>query len=110
MLSLRGAIESASRQPKGESLQMETAYVVRTVPLVDPKGATIGWVRVGLFNDGTMPSGQVFLRDGSVCGQAEALERVSRDRELLYGSQEEAARDGLARLRAADAVRFPGRP
>lgn len=43
------------------------------------------------------------LRDGSECGQAEALERLALDPGLLYPTREEAVQDGIARLRDADA-------
>lgn len=82
---------------------MKTVYVVRTVPVRDAGGAVVGWVRVDLLADGTRPTDQVFLRDGTACGQAEAMERLTRDLGLLYPTREEAVRDGLARLRAASA-------
>jgi len=46
----------------------------------------------------------VFLRDGSACGQADAAERVALDPSLLYMTRDEAEREGLARLRVADAI------
>ena len=66
-------------------------------------GAIIGWV-ADLLADGTKPTDLVFLRDGSACGQAEATERLALDPSLLYPTRDEAVRDGLARLRAADAT------
>ena len=45
------------------------------------------------------------LRDGTACGQAEALVRVARDPGLLYPSESAAARDGLTRLRQTGARR-----
>ena len=68
------------------------------------KGAVIGWVRGSLLANGTKPTNVVFLRDGSACGQAEAGERLALDPSLLYPTRDEAVRDGLARLRAADAI------
>ena len=67
-------------------------------------GAIIGWVRADLLADGTKPTDLVLLRDGSACGQAEAAERLALDPSLLYPTRDEAMRDGLARLRAADAI------
>jgi len=52
-----------------------------------------------LFADGTNPTDLVILRDGSAFGQAEARERVSTDRSLLYSTREAAVKDRLARLR-----------
>jgi len=49
-------------------------------------------------------SSLVFLRDGSACGQADAAERVALDPSLLYMTRDEAVREGLARLRVADAI------
>lgn len=66
-------------------------------------GAIVGWVRADAFTDGTKPTDMVVLRDGSACGQAEASLRISLDPSLLYRTQDEAAKDGLARLREADA-------
>lgn len=82
---------------------MKTVYAVQTLPVRDAKGVIIGWVRADLFADGTQPTDVVILRDGSPCGQAEAAERLAADPGLLYRTRDEAVRDGLARLRAADA-------
>jgi hypothetical protein len=57
-----------------------------------------------MLADGTKPTDMVFLRDGSACGQAEAAERIARDPSLLYPTRDEAVRDGLVSLRAADAI------
>jgi hypothetical protein len=82
---------------------MKTVYVVRTIPVRDASGAVLGWVRADLLADGTKPTDMVILRDGSRIGQAEAAELVANDLGLLYVTRKEAVRDGLARLRAADA-------
>ncbi len=83
---------------------MNTAYVVRALPVRDLKGAVIGWVRADVLANGTKPTDLVFLRDGSACGQADAARRLALDPSLLYLTRDEAVRDGLARLRAADAA------
>jgi hypothetical protein len=82
---------------------MKTVYAVRAVPVRDADGAVIGWVRADLLADGTSPNDVVILRDGAAYGQAEAIERIACDPGLLYASEEEAVRDGIARLRAAHA-------
>lgn len=82
---------------------MNTVHVVRTIPVLDADGSVRGWVRAGLLADGSSPTDQVFLRDGTACGQAEALERLASDSGLLYSTRDEAVRDGLARLRKAEA-------
>jgi hypothetical protein len=83
---------------------MNTVYAVRALPVRDMEGAVIGWVRADVVADGTKPTDLVFLRDGSACGQAEAADRLAVDPSLLYPTRGEAVRDGLARLRAADAI------
>jgi hypothetical protein len=83
---------------------MNTFYAVRALPVRDIKGVVIGWVRADLLADGTSPMDLVFLRDGSACGQAVAAERLALDPSLLYATRDEAVREGLARLRAADAT------
>ena len=83
---------------------MNTVYAVRALPVRDVKGAVIGWVRADLLADGTKPTDLVFLRDGSACGQADAAERLALDSSLLYPTRHEAVREGLTRLRAADAT------
>jgi hypothetical protein len=83
---------------------MNTVYAVRTLPVRDVKGAIIGWVRTDLFADGRKPTDPVLLRDGSSCGQEEAAKRLALDPSLLYPTRDEAVRDGLARLRTADAI------
>jgi hypothetical protein len=80
---------------------MKNVYAVRTLPVLDVAGNVAGWVRADVFADGTKASDMVFLRDGSAYAQAEAMERINADRSLLYETQEEAAGDGLARLREA---------
>ena len=56
-----------------------------------------------MFADGTKSTDMVVLRDGSAVSQSEAAGRIVRDLTLLYPTREEAVRDGLAQLRAADA-------
>jgi hypothetical protein len=80
---------------------MKTVYAVRPVAVRDAAGAVAGWVRADLFADGTDPSDLIVLRDGSACGQAEAMARINADRSLLYRTCDDAVRDGLARLRDA---------
>lgn len=82
---------------------MKTVFAVRTLPVTDVNGAVLGWVRADMFADGTKPTDMVVLRDGSAAGQREAAERIARDLTLLYPTRDEAVRDGLAQLRAADA-------
>jgi hypothetical protein len=89
---------------------MNTAYAVRALPVRDVTGAIVGWVRGSPLANGTKPTDLVFLRDGSACGQAEAAERLALDPSLLYPTRDEAVRDGLARLRAADAIDRRVRP
>jgi hypothetical protein len=81
---------------------MKSVYVVRAIPVRDEHGTIQGWVRADVLADGSKPSDAVFLRDGSICAQVEALDRVARDPGLLYSTEEEAVREGIARLRAAD--------
>jgi hypothetical protein len=85
---------------------MKTVYTVRAIPARDAFGAIIGWVRADAFAAGTSPTDTVVLRDGSACGQAEAALRTALDPSLLYPTREEAVKDGLARLREADAAAF----
>jgi hypothetical protein len=66
---------------------MNTIYPVRTLPV-----------------HGTQPTDLVFLRDGSAWGQGDAALRLAIDPSLLYPTRDEAVRDGLDRLRAADAT------
>jgi hypothetical protein len=80
---------------------MNNIYVVRTVPVRDERGAVAGWVRVDLVADGSLSSDLVFLRDGSACTQADAVERIAENPALLYRTEDEAVRDGIDRLRAA---------
>ena len=80
---------------------MKTIYAVSTLPVLDTTGAIRGWVRSDPFADGSKPTDVVILRDGSAWGQADALAVVNRDPSLLYATREEAARDGIARLRRA---------
>lgn len=84
---------------------MKTVFAVSTIPVRDSAGAIVGWVRADLLADGTEPTDAVFFRDGTACGQAEALERLERDPSLLYPTREEAVHDGLRRLRQAAADR-----
>jgi hypothetical protein len=82
---------------------MNTAHVVRAIPVRGDDGSVQGWVRADLLADGSSPTDQVFLRDGTACGQAEALERLASDSRLLFSTRGEAVRDGIARLRKASA-------
>jgi hypothetical protein len=82
---------------------MNTVHVVRAIPVRGDDGSVQGWVRADLLADGSSPTDQVFLRDGTACGQAQALERLARDPDLLFSTRDEAMRDGIARLRQADA-------
>ena len=84
---------------------MRTVYVVRAIAVRNDVGAVVGWVRADPLADGTRPTDAVFLRDGSACGQAEASKRIGRDPGLLYPSEADAVREGLAQLRAAEARR-----
>jgi hypothetical protein len=84
--------------------KMNTIYAVRALPARDAKRAVIGWVRADVLADGTNPTDLVYLRDGSACGQTEAAQRLVLDPGLFYATRDEAVRDGLARLRAADAA------
>jgi hypothetical protein len=81
---------------------MNTVHVVRAIPVRGDDGSVQGWVRADLLADGNSPTDRVFLRDGRACGQAEALERLASDSELLFSTREEAVRDGIARLSKAD--------
>lgn len=84
---------------------MKTVYTVRSIPVRNAKGATVGWVRADMFPDGTDPADMVLLRDGSAFGQAEAAKRIAVDPALLYPTRAEAMHDGLAIRRCAQ----PGR-
>jgi hypothetical protein len=81
---------------------MKSVYVVRAIRVRDVEGTIAGCVRADIFAEGSRPTDAVILRDGSMCGQAEGLQRVSADRSLLYGTEAEAVRDGVERLRRAD--------
>jgi hypothetical protein len=83
---------------------MKTVYAVRTLPVRDAGGVIRGWVRVDVLADETSSDSLVFLRDGTACGQAEAMRRIASDLGLLYPTRDEAVREGIARLRAADAM------
>jgi hypothetical protein len=78
---------------------MKTIYAVSTLPVRDTSGAIRGWVRSDPSADGGKSTDVVILRDGSAWAQADALAVVNRDPSLLYTTREEAARDGVARLR-----------
>lgn len=80
---------------------MKTVYAVRSVPVRDQAGATIGWARVDVIADGTSPHDLVYLQDGRAYEQAAAIEAIARDRRLLWRTRAEAVRDGIAGLRAA---------
>jgi hypothetical protein len=81
---------------------MKSVYVVRAIPVRNVAGEVAGWVHPDVFADGTRPTDGVILRDGSMCRQAEALERISADRSLLYMTEAEAVRDGIDRPRELD--------
>jgi hypothetical protein len=82
---------------------MRTIYAVQTIPLRTIDGDVVGWVRVDPFADGMPGRDQVILRDGSARPQAEAIDRIAADRSLLWPTRDQAVRDGINRLRAADA-------
>ena len=84
---------------------MKNVYVVRAVPVREEGGAIAGWVRVDVLADGTRASDVVFLRDGSACGQGDAVRRVAENPALLYRTRDEAVRDGIDRLREASHAR-----
>lgn len=104
-LADRGLVQV--RQDSGardwELIKMRMIYAVSTLPVRDTSGAIRGWVRSDLFADGTKPTDIVILRDGSAWGQKDAIEEINRDPSLLYATRDEAVRDGLARLKRADA-------
>lgn len=82
---------------------MDSVYVVWAIPVRSAADGSIGgWVRVDVLSDGGSPDDEIYLRDGSACGQAEAITRISADPGLLYPTKAEAVRDGIARLRAAE--------
>ena len=78
---------------------MSIIYAVSTVPVRDGRGDVVGWIRVDPLADGSHPTDMVILRDGSACGQEEAMKRVAEDVTLLYATREDAVRDGIQRLR-----------
>ncbi len=78
---------------------MRNIYVVRAVPVRDDHGAVAGWVRADVLAEGTRPADVVFLRDGSACGQAEAMKLIAEDPGLLYRTRAEAVSEGLKQLR-----------
>jgi len=81
-----------------------TVYAVRTLPVRrTDDGKLMGWVRIGIDAERGDPNNAFYLRDGSVCREAEALRRVSEDPTLLYRTRREAVDAGIARLREADA-------
>lgn len=82
---------------------MDTVYAVRTLPIrrID-NGKVMGWVRVGIDAEEGNPHNAFYLRDGSVCCEAESIRRVSADPSLLYRTRREAVQAGIARLRDAD--------
>ena len=81
---------------------MRSVYLVRAIPACDTTGKITGWVRVDIFADGTQATDGAILRDGSMCGQVEALARIAADPTLLYATEAEAICDGVARLRQAE--------
>ena len=82
---------------------MKTVYAVRTIPVRDGGGVILGWVRVDIRADETRSDDLIILRDGTACGEAEAMGRVAADPGLLYPTRAEAVREGIARLRSAEA-------
>jgi hypothetical protein len=82
---------------------MNTVFVVRAVPVRRTDRTVIGWVRVDVIADVTKPTDMVYLRDGTAYGQEEAMRHITRNPELLYSTEAEAVREGIARLRSADA-------
>jgi hypothetical protein len=82
---------------------VNTVNAVRAIPVRADDGSVQGWVRADLLADGSSPTDRVFLRDGTACGQAEALGRLASDAGLLFRTRDEAVRDGLVRLSKADA-------
>jgi hypothetical protein len=101
-LTVATGASKRSPTPRLEHNTMHTAYAVRTLPARDPKGDTIGWVRGDVLADGTQPTDLIILRDGSACGQAEAAFDLTPA--CSIPTPDEAVRDGIARLRAADAI------
>ena len=83
---------------------MKTYYVVRAIPVRDGQGSIHGWVRADVLAEGTKPTDKVYLSDGSACDQAVAAERIGLNPALVYATRDEAVRDGLRRLREADAA------
>lgn len=83
---------------------MKTVYLVRTIPVRDLGGSIVGWVRADVLADGARPTDEVYLRDGSALGQAEAIDHINRDLGLVYASEGDAVRDGLALLRSRSAA------
>lgn len=84
---------------------MSSFYVVRAIPVRKGKGGPIvGWARCDPSADGTRPTDLVILRDGSAYTQAEVGRHLTADPSLLYPTREEAVRDGIERLRAAEAA------
>jgi len=81
---------------------MKSVKMVRAIAAGRPGGEVLGWMSVDMFAERGLPTDAVFLRDGSVCSKAEAMERVASDLTLLYASEEEAIRDGIERLFQAD--------
>ncbi len=80
---------------------MKTTYVVGHPGQRGPAGEVLGWVRADVLADGSQPTDKVFFRDGTACGQADALERLALDPSLLYSTESQAVQEGLARLRDA---------
>jgi hypothetical protein len=83
---------------------MSTVYAVSTIAvrrMNDRK--RMGWVRVGIDAEQGDPNSAFYLRDGSVCREAEVLRRIREDPTLLYRTRREAVEAGIARLREAEA-------
>jgi len=82
---------------------VSTVYAVSTIPVRRVNDRKLmGWVRVGIDAEQGDPDNAFYLRDGSVCREAEALRRIREDPRLLYRTLREAAEAGIARLRVAE--------
>lgn len=58
-----------------------------------------------MLTDGTLASDVVILRDGSACGQSDAMKRIAENPELLYRTRDEAVQEGIDRLWEASGAR-----
>jgi hypothetical protein len=101
-----GAVERHEQVVERDAPLRRCTGPAETLDLVGPQDRPRKHVHVARPREmhGTQRSDLVFLRDGSACGQADPVERLAFDPGLLYPTRDEAVRDGLARLRAADAI------